>query len=415
MTSIGSPAAASADTPCDAPPEARAHRPSDVARDAAFERLTRLTEGALGVGTAAIHLVTGDPQRLVRHPRVRPGGDPLGTATVVSWCRRVIDGPAPLTIDDTRDGTAPRGPAGAVGAFAGVPVVASTGRVLGVLCAAARRPRRWSRRDLGMLWSLAGSVRTEIELDAVHATLAGGDDLQALVRDRTRPPGDTEHLLTSARAQLSRSREETIRRLAGAIAERSSATGGHSRRMGGICEVLAERTGLEPSLVEMIRVASPLHDIGKLAIPDAILDVPGPLSADQRAVVETHAEIGHRMLAGSGEPLLDLAATIAHTHHERVDGGGYPVGLSGDRIPVEGRIAMVADVFDALTSDRVYRAAMGRTDAIALMHTGRGTWFDTRVLDALGDGVTGFPPAAREVDAGPVATGPPGHGARGGA
>ena len=128
-----------------------------------------------------------------------------------------------------------------------------------------------------------------------------------------------------------------------------------------------------------------MHDVGKIAIPDRILLKPGSLDAEERAVVQTHAEIGYRMLAGSGGEMLELAAIIARTHHEHFDGGGYPRGLAGSDIPVEGRIASVADVFDALTSDRVYRPAFTVAHAVAEMRLLRGTQFDPVVLDVFLD------------------------------
>jgi putative two-component system response regulator len=124
-----------------------------------------------------------------------------------------------------------------------------------------------------------------------------------------------------------------------------------------------------------------MDDIGKVAIPDRILLKRGPLDEDERALVETHAEIGKQILQGSESPILTLAEEIAWTHHEKVDGGGYPRGLVGEEIPVPGRIAAVADVYDALTRDRPYRQAMPVAEATALMADGRGTHFDPDVLD----------------------------------
>jgi putative two-component system response regulator len=121
--------------------------------------------------------------------------------------------------------------------------------------------------------------------------------------------------------------------------------------------------------------------VGKLGIPDAILLKPGPLTTEERDVMEGHAEMGYRILAGSDVELLDLAALMALTHHERIDGSGYPRGLAGDEIPIEGRIAAVADVFDALTSDRVYRPAFQPDEARAMMEEGRGKQFDADLLD----------------------------------
>jgi putative two-component system response regulator len=124
-----------------------------------------------------------------------------------------------------------------------------------------------------------------------------------------------------------------------------------------------------------------MHDIGKIAVPDRILLKAGPLTDDERGQVETHAEIGKQILQGSESPILQLAESISWTHHEKVDGSGYPRGLTGDEIPVEGKIAAVADVYDALTRDRPYREAMPVADAAALMAEERGRHFDPEVLD----------------------------------
>jgi putative two-component system response regulator len=147
------------------------------------------------------------------------------------------------------------------------------------------------------------------------------------------------------------------------------------------CALLARLAGLDTAQAEMIRIASPMHDVGKIGIPDRILLKPGRLTDDERRVMEAHTEMGHRILAGSGVELLDLAAKMALTHHERIDGTGYPGRLVGDGIPIEGRICAVADVFDALTSDRVYRKAFQPDEARTVMLEGRGTQFDAELLD----------------------------------
>ncbi len=119
-----------------------------------------------------------------------------------------------------------------------------------------------------------------------------------------------------------------------------------------------------------------------MAIPDAILLKPGPLTPEERAIVETHAEEGYRLVRGSSSSILDMAATIALSHQEKWDGSGYPRGLAGEAIPIEGRIVAVADVFDALTSDRVYRKAFSVEEAMRMMREERGHHFDPVVLDA---------------------------------
>jgi HD-GYP domain-containing protein (c-di-GMP phosphodiesterase class II) len=148
------------------------------------------------------------------------------------------------------------------------------------------------------------------------------------------------------------------------------------------CALIGRGLGLSAGECRDLLTASGMHDIGKIGVPDSVLFKAGALSRDERAMIERHPEIGHQILSGSSDPVMQLAATIALTHHERVDGHGYPRGLRGDEIPLAGRIAAVADVFDALTHARPYRPAMTVQDAIAVMRLGRGTQFDVRVLDA---------------------------------
>jgi putative two-component system response regulator len=173
---------------------------------------------------------------------------------------------------------------------------------------------------------------------------------------------------------------ETIDRLARAVEFRDPETGGHIARMSQLCHLVAVRVG---SQAGEILIASPLHDVGKIGVPDHILLKPGPLTAAERVLMERHAATGHQLLVDSSSELLRLAATIAWTHHERYDGTGYPRGLSGEEIPLVGRIAAVADVFDALTSHRVYRPAFPFEVALEMVKAERGRHFDPFVLDAL--------------------------------
>jgi HD-GYP domain-containing protein (c-di-GMP phosphodiesterase class II) len=188
--------------------------------------------------------------------------------------------------------------------------------------------------------------------------------------------------LQRALTELEIAQSETVRRLSMAVEFRDEDTGAHIERIGRFSTMLAERIGMERELCERLGYAAPLHDVGKVAIPDAILLKPGALTPQERAIVETHAEEGHRLLRGSSSSILDMAATIALSHHEKWDGTGYPRGLSGEEIPIEGRIVAVADVFDALTSDRVYRAAYTIDQAVAMMRRQRGRHFDPAMLDA---------------------------------
>ena len=185
--------------------------------------------------------------------------------------------------------------------------------------------------------------------------------------------------------ELRRSREETIRRLSLAIEFRSRETGEHVERIGSGAALVARRLRLDPGRCELIRLAAPLHDVGKIGISDEILLKSEGLTEAERRRMEDHAEIGYRLLTGSGSDLLETAATIAWTHHECWDGSGYPRKLSGNAIPIEGRITAVLDVFDALTHDRVYRPAMPIATALEMIRMGRATQFDPTVLDAFLD------------------------------
>ena len=203
--------------------------------------------------------------------------------------------------------------------------------------------------------------------------------LEATVKARTRELQSAVAGLERSTEAIRQSREETIRRLSLAVEHRDPQTGGHIERMSRYCELLAERFGLD---AYTMLVATPMHDVGKVAIPDAVLLKPGPLNREERGRMERHTEAGREILTGAGGELLELAADIAWTHHERFDGTGYPRGLERDEIPLEGRIAAVADVFDALTSDRPYRRALSLEATIEMMGAARGAQFDPIVLDA---------------------------------
>jgi putative two-component system response regulator len=184
--------------------------------------------------------------------------------------------------------------------------------------------------------------------------------------------------------QLKLTREETVRRLSRAVEYRDEETGQHTERMSRYCALLAGRSGLDP---ESVRIASAMHDVGKVAVPDNVLLKPGILTPDERREMERHTDVGYQILHGSGSSLLELGALIAWTHHEKYDGSGYPRQLVGQQIPMEGRIAAVADVFDALTTDRSYRKAFELDDAIEMLRAERGRHFDPYLLDFFLDSI----------------------------
>jgi putative two-component system response regulator len=181
--------------------------------------------------------------------------------------------------------------------------------------------------------------------------------------------------------ELRLSQEETIQRLAIAAEYRDSATAQHIQRMSHYCELLARKYGLSAERCDLIRTASPMHDIGKIGTPDQVLLKPGKFTQEEFDVISQHAEIGYRILSGSDAEVLKVAALIAWTHHERWDGNGYPRRLKGEEIPIEGRIVAIADAFDALTTQRVYKPAFSLEYAVELMTKHRGEHFDPELLD----------------------------------
>lgn len=252
------------------------------------------------------------------------------------------------------------------------------------------------------------------ELDSVHAALEhkshvfGDDHFVLYFTDRR----DSESLLIVAEAlrlseldlhlirafctnvsitfenlhlnqELLDSQLEMMCLLAGAAETRSRETANHVRRVGLIAELLARGYGLDDHDAEALRFAAPLHDIGKIAIPDVILNKPGAHTPEETVVMRTHAERGAQLLAQSRLPLIQLAADIAWTHHEKWDGSGYPRQLAGEAIPVGGRITALADVFDALGSRRCYKEAWASQDIRDYLLRERGTSFEPKLVDLL--------------------------------
>jgi putative two-component system response regulator len=213
---------------------------------------------------------------------------------------------------------------------------------------------------------------------------ASSDEVRLLRKDSEERTG----LLEEAVAKLAVSErtvaalhEETVLRLATVAEWRDPHTGAHLQSMSRLSMQLAQALGLPGEQVDMVRVASLLHDLGKVAVPDAILLKPGPLTVEERAVMQEHSATGAAMLRGSDLEILQLGARIALTHHERWDGTGYPQGLAGTDIPLEARIVSIADVFDALSSERPYKPAWSRDRVVATLVAGRGTQFDPELLD----------------------------------
>lgn len=215
---------------------------------------------------------------------------------------------------------------------------------------------------------------------------------------------ELEQQVQQRTAELAASREEVVRCLARAGEFRDDDTGHHVLRVGKYVGIIAAELGFPPSKIEVLELAAQLHDIGKIGIPDAILHKPDrlddaeyaymqthcgigkqiiqPLAPEESRVLRNHARLGASLLHIPSSPLLMLAARIAQTHHERYDGKGYPLGLQGEDIPIEGRMTTVADVYDALSTKRAYKDAFSREKCFRIMEEGRGTHFDPRILDA---------------------------------
>ncbi|WP_417356224.1 HD-GYP domain-containing protein [Gallaecimonas pentaromativorans] len=193
-------------------------------------------------------------------------------------------------------------------------------------------------------------------------------NLEALVRERTR--------------ELEETREAIIVRLGRAAEYKDNETGMHVQRMSHYAFELARVLGMPEDWAVLLRMAAPMHDVGKIGIPDAILQKPGKLDDSEWLVMRTHPAIGAEILKDDTSPLMTMACKIALTHHEKFDGSGYPNRLKGEQIPLEGRIVAVADVFDALTSERPYKKAWSIEEAMALLKEEAGRHFDPQVVAA---------------------------------
>ncbi|MFH1639352.1 MAG: HD domain-containing phosphohydrolase [Chloroflexota bacterium] len=175
---------------------------------------------------------------------------------------------------------------------------------------------------------------------------------------------------------------DTIFRLSQAAEYKDEDTGTHIQRMSHYATAIARKMGMSEEFIEYILFAAPMHDIGKIGIPDNILQKPGKLDAEEWEIMKQHTTIGAQILKDSSVEFIKMAEVIARTHHEKWDGSGYPQGLMGESIPIPGRIIAIADVFDALTSERPYKEPFPIEKAFEIIHEGKGKHFDARVVDA---------------------------------
>jgi putative two-component system response regulator len=222
------------------------------------------------------------------------------------------------------------------------------------------------------------------ESDEAEGFAAGGVDYinkpisPALVRARVKTHLSLVHI-----DELKRTHLELIQRLGRAAEFKDNETGMHVMRMSHVSGRLALQMGMDPHFSEQLIHAAPMHDIGKIGIPDYVLLKPGKLDDEELALMRKHPEMGAKILDNSTSPLIKLAHSVALYHHEKWDGSGYPFGLKGEAIPLEARIVAVADVFDALLNKRPYKEAWPVEDAVAEIEANRGKHFDPAVVDAM--------------------------------
>lgn len=221
-----------------------------------------------------------------------------------------------------------------------------------------------------------------LELKTTHERLRRSkDNLETTVQRRTRELREALEEVTRAQREIQAGHLDTIRRLTLAAEYKDHDTAGHIERIGRYSQIMGVAMHLRPGLIDLLLHAAPMHDVGKLGIPDSILLKPGPLDEEERAIMNTHTTIGGQILAGSTSPVIQLGERVALTHHEKWDGTGYPEGLSTEDIPLEARICSVVDFFDALTMDRPYRKAVANDEVVEMIVSQSGSAFDPAVVE----------------------------------
>ena len=259
-------------------------------------------------------------------------------------------------------------------AFGEVAVLNETNRLASVVSVEESQVIEISKADLDqVLEAHPLAVRKMLGSLARSLTLAK----EQLARQNNR----LEHEVLKRTADLHESQLEVVRRLGRAAESRDYGTGMHITRMSRIAHLIARSARMEPEECELLLHAAPMHDIGKIAIPDSILLKPGPLDPDEWEQMKLHTTMGAELLAGSHSPIVQLGEVIALTHHERWDGSGYPEGLAGAATPMVGRICAIADVFDALISERPYKNAWDHESSVAEIASQAGRQFDPELVD----------------------------------
>lgn len=233
---------------------------------------------------------------------------------------------------------------------------------------------------------LLARVKTQVKLKTLQHDLERAVEIRTMELQATNEElFETHNDLTFVHTKLQEVYLEMIRRLARAADFRDNETGMHIFRMSNYSAILGKAAGLNEQECRSLLHASTMHDVGKIGIPDAILLKPGKLTSDEFQTMKEHCEIGKKLLSDINSNVVNMAASIAVSHHEKWNGRGYPYGLKGEEIPLEGRIAGIVDVFDALVSERPYKKPWSVEDAVALLIEEKGEHFDARLVDLFVD------------------------------
>lgn len=224
-------------------------------------------------------------------------------------------------------------------------------------------------------------VSKPFEVDEVLSRVANMLEVRLLYNLKSERNEVLEEMVRDRTQKLRETNLQIVRYLGRAAEYRDTETGMHVIRMSTMSARLGDAVGMDRNECELLLNASPMHDLGKIGIPDRILLKKGPLDQEEWSVMKTHTLIGAEILSGHQSDILEMAGVIALTHHERWDGSGYPNGLASEEIPIAGRIAAVCDVYDALSSDRPYKAAWSAEDAVGYIRSGSGQQFDPELVD----------------------------------
>lgn len=225
-------------------------------------------------------------------------------------------------------------------------------------------------------------INKPFDLPEVLARIRNMLEVRLLQKELKKQNEVLEKKVCERTKELNETRLEIIRRLTMAAEYRDNETGQHIIRMSKMCALLGKTIGMNESQYDLLLNASPMHDIGKIGIPDRVLLKPGKLDPEEWEIMKTHTIIGAELLSGHSSELMEMARIIALTHHEKWNGTGYPEGLKGEEIPLVGRICAVCDVFDALTSDRPYKKAWSIEDSLSEIYKNSGKDFDPKLVEA---------------------------------